>query len=126
MAGNTTNISIRMDADLKAQADALFAELGMSLSTIGLLIWQMFWLHVSIWRNIAIYSEIPNEPDAGVLQKLSMNPVIMRHVKPHLIHFKKFEKDQVQVAFCLMSDLGSVVSQSSQMVYLITVQHQMG
>ena len=28
MAGNTTNISIRMDADLKAQADALFAELG--------------------------------------------------------------------------------------------------
>ena len=33
MAGNTTNISIRMDADLKAQADELFAELGMSLST---------------------------------------------------------------------------------------------
>ncbi len=31
MAGNTTNISIRMDADLKAQADALFAELGMNL-----------------------------------------------------------------------------------------------
>ncbi|MEN6411383.1 MAG: type II toxin-antitoxin system RelB/DinJ family antitoxin [Veillonellales bacterium] len=30
---NTTNISIRMDADLKAQADALFAELGMNLST---------------------------------------------------------------------------------------------
>ena len=33
MAGNTTNISIRMDADLKARADALFAELGMNLST---------------------------------------------------------------------------------------------
>ena len=33
MAGNTTNISIRMDADLKANADALFAELGMNLST---------------------------------------------------------------------------------------------
>lgn len=30
---NTTNISIRMDANLKAQADALFAELGMNLST---------------------------------------------------------------------------------------------
>ena len=27
MAGSTTNISIRMDSDLKAQADALFAEL---------------------------------------------------------------------------------------------------
>lgn len=33
MAGSTTNISIRMDADLKAQADAFFAELGMNLST---------------------------------------------------------------------------------------------
>jgi DNA-damage-inducible protein J len=33
MAGTTTNISIRMDADLKAQADALFNELGMNLTT---------------------------------------------------------------------------------------------
>lgn len=33
MAGNTTNISIRMDSDLKAQADALFGELGMNLTT---------------------------------------------------------------------------------------------
>ena len=33
MAGTTTNISIRMDAGLYAQADALFAELGMNLST---------------------------------------------------------------------------------------------
>ena len=33
MAGNTTNISIRMDADSKAQADALFNELGMNLTT---------------------------------------------------------------------------------------------
>ena len=33
MAGNTTNISIRMDTDLKAQADALFNELGMNLTT---------------------------------------------------------------------------------------------
>ena len=33
MAISTTNISIRMDAELKAQADALFAELGMNLST---------------------------------------------------------------------------------------------
>ena len=29
----TTNINIRMDSDLKAQADALFGELGMYLST---------------------------------------------------------------------------------------------
>ncbi len=33
MAGNTTNISIRMDAELKSQADELFAELGMNMST---------------------------------------------------------------------------------------------
>ena len=33
MANPTTNISIRMDADLKTQADAFFAELGMNLST---------------------------------------------------------------------------------------------
>ena len=33
MAGTTTNISIRMDSDLKAQADALFTELGMNLTT---------------------------------------------------------------------------------------------
>ena len=29
----TTNISIRMDSDLKSQADALLSELGMNLST---------------------------------------------------------------------------------------------
>jgi DNA-damage-inducible protein J len=33
MAGSSTNISIRMDSELKAQADALFAELGMNIST---------------------------------------------------------------------------------------------
>ena len=33
MAGPTTNVSIRMDSDVKAQADALFTELGLTLST---------------------------------------------------------------------------------------------
>ena len=33
MAGTSANISIRMDSELKAQADALFAELGINLST---------------------------------------------------------------------------------------------
>ena len=32
-AANTTNISIRMDTELKAQADILFSELGMNLTT---------------------------------------------------------------------------------------------
>lgn len=30
---STTNISIRMDSDLKAKADELFSELGMNIST---------------------------------------------------------------------------------------------
>ena len=33
MAGTTTNISIRMDTELKAKADALFGELGMNMTT---------------------------------------------------------------------------------------------
>ena len=33
MPGTTTNISIRMDTDKKAKADALFGELGMNMST---------------------------------------------------------------------------------------------
>ena len=33
MSRNTTNISIRIDGDIKKQADALFAELGMNIST---------------------------------------------------------------------------------------------
>ncbi len=33
MAGTTTNICIRMDTELKAQAEDLFGELGMSLTT---------------------------------------------------------------------------------------------
>jgi DNA-damage-inducible protein J len=33
MAGSSSNISIRMDSELKTQADALFAELGMNIST---------------------------------------------------------------------------------------------
>ena len=33
MAGATTNISIRMDSDLKTQAEALFGELGMNITT---------------------------------------------------------------------------------------------
>ena len=33
MAGNTSNISVRMDAEIKAQAEELFSELGLSFST---------------------------------------------------------------------------------------------
>ncbi len=33
MAGTTTNISIRMDSELKAQAETLFNEFGMNITT---------------------------------------------------------------------------------------------
>lgn len=33
MTGSTTNISIRMDKELKTQAEELFGELGMNLTT---------------------------------------------------------------------------------------------
>ena len=33
MSNTTVNVTFRMDSDLKRQADSLFAELGMSLST---------------------------------------------------------------------------------------------
>lgn len=33
MAGKTTNITIRMDSEIKAQAEVLFGELGMNLTT---------------------------------------------------------------------------------------------
>ena len=33
MAGKPTNISIRMDSQLKEEADSLFAQLGMNIST---------------------------------------------------------------------------------------------
>ena len=33
MANNTTNISIRMDSELKKQAEALFEEFGMNITT---------------------------------------------------------------------------------------------
>lgn len=33
MANKTTNISIRMDSELKKQADALFEEFGMNITT---------------------------------------------------------------------------------------------
>ena len=51
MAGSTTNISIRMDSDLKAQADALFAELGMNLSTAFNIFVRQSLRELPCWRR---------------------------------------------------------------------------
>ena len=59
MAGNTTNISIRMDSDLKAQADELFNELGMNLTTAFNIFVRQSLREVGI--PFAIKTERPNK-----------------------------------------------------------------
>lgn len=63
MGNSTTNISSRMDSELKAQADELFAELGMNLSTAF---------------NIFVRQSIR---DGGIPFKTSLNHV--DYTKPH-------------------------------------------
>ena len=57
MGNSTTNISIRMDSELKGQADELFAELGMNLSTAF---------------NIFVHQSIR---DGGIPLKITLNHV---------------------------------------------------
>lgn len=73
MGSSTTNISIRMDSELKAQADELFAELGMNLSTaFNIFVRQSlrdggipFIISLNSSKNkpvVAISPQIENEP----------------------------------------------------------------
>ena len=74
MAGTTTNISIRMDSELKAQADALFAELGMNLSTAF---------------NIFVRQSLR---EGGIPLRLSWNSLIK---KPSLLCWKQKELQKI-------------------------------
>ena len=65
MAGTTTNISIRMDSDLKIQADKLFNELGMNLSTAFNIFVRQSLLEGRIPFNISL-----NQPNAETLEAL--------------------------------------------------------
>ena len=77
MAGTTTNISIRMDADLKAQADALFSELGMNLSTA----FNIF-VRQSLregWIPFAIKMEQPNQETIAAMleaERIARDPSV--------------------------------------------------
>lgn len=79
MASLTTNISIRMDAELKAQAEALFAELGMDLSTA----FNLF-VHQSLHEG-GIPFEINFEPNeetiAAMLEakRIARDPSVKRY-----------------------------------------------
>ncbi len=65
MAGTTTNISIRMDSDLKIQADKLFNELGMNLSTAFNIFVRQSLREGRIPFNISL-----NQPNAETLEAL--------------------------------------------------------
>ena len=77
MAGTTTNISIRMDADLKAQADALFSELGMNLSTA----FNIF-VRQSLWEGgipFAIKMDQPNQETIAAMleaERIARDPSV--------------------------------------------------
>lgn len=65
MAGTTTNISIRMDSDLKIQADKLFNELGMNLSTAFNIFVRQSLREGRIPFNISL-----NQPNAETIEAL--------------------------------------------------------
>ena len=65
MAGTTTNISIRMDSDLKIQADKLFNELGMNQSTAFNIFVRQSLREGRIPFNISL-----NQPNAETLEAL--------------------------------------------------------
>lgn len=67
MAKDTTNISIRMDSELKAQADALFNELGMNITTAFNIFVRQSLRQGGIPFNISLNQ--PNEETISALQE---------------------------------------------------------
>lgn len=62
MSGETTNISIRMDKDLKEQAESLFSELGMNMTTA----FNIF-LRQSVRQGRIPFEISLNKPNAATL-----------------------------------------------------------
>lgn len=73
MAGSTTNIIIRMDADLKAQADKMFNELGMILSTA----FNIF-VRQSLWEGRIPFGISLNQPNAETIAAMQEAERIVR------------------------------------------------
>lgn len=78
MAGTTTNISIRMDAGLKARADALFAELGMNLSTA----FNIF-VRQSLREGRIPFDITLNQPNKETIAALAMGETLPKKNKDH-------------------------------------------
>ena len=63
---STCNISIRMDSNLKAAAEALYEELGMNLST------ALIFLYVSLYVKEGFLSKLPKELQAKKPSRLCL------------------------------------------------------
>ena len=76
MAAATTNISIRMDSDLKARADAFFGELGMNLSTAFNVFVRQSLREGRIPFDISLRAE-PNEETCGAEPNEEVHDIIL-------------------------------------------------
>ena len=62
---NVSNVSFRIDSDLKAQADALFSQLGMNMTTA----FNIF-LRQSVRENCIPFSITLNVPNADTISAI--------------------------------------------------------
>lgn len=80
MAKETTNINIRMDKELKEQAESLFSELGMNMTTA----FNIF-LRQSVRQGKIPFEVSLNTPNAITIsamqeaEKISRNPITKRY-----------------------------------------------
>ena len=80
MSANVSNVSFRIDSDLKAQADALFAQLGMNMTTA----FNIF-LRQSVREGCIPFEITLNTPNAETIaalleaQQLMNNPDAPRY-----------------------------------------------
>ena len=80
MSANVSNVSFRIDSDLKAQADALFAQLGMNMTTA----FNIF-LRQSVREGCIPFEITLNTPNAETIaalleaQQLMNNPDTPRY-----------------------------------------------
>ena len=81
MAAATTNISIRMDSDLKARADAFFGELGMNLSTAFNVFVRQSLREGRIPFEISLHEEPNEETIAAMLEaeRIAKDPSIKHY-----------------------------------------------
>jgi DNA-damage-inducible protein J len=75
MATNTSNVSFRIDTDVKNQADRLFAELGLNMTTAFNIFLRQSVREGSIPFNITV--NVPNDVTAAAMleaQRLAKDP----------------------------------------------------